>query len=122
MEAELQTDFTFQGETRVELLLGLHVHLELPCMNTFCLHVIWVSSNLLLGYYKLVIERHASAHLFSCHLLRIDIAHAFIRVGLGSGFTLGPHLLTIELPFVILNGVWDLEDVAYLQMLQVLNQ
>ena len=114
-------DLTFQGETREELLLRLHVHLELPCMNAFCLHVIWVNLNLLLGYNKLVIERHASAHLFSCPLLRIDIAHAFIRVGVGSGFNLGPHLLTIELPFVILNGVWNLEDVAQLQRVQVLN-
>ena len=49
-------DLTFQGETRVELLLGLHVHLELPGMNAFGLHVIWVGVGLLLSYYKLVIE------------------------------------------------------------------
>ena len=65
---------TFQGETGIELLLALHVHLKVPCMHSFdslflcqtpegILYL--MSGSLTLPYHCVIVEGHLVAHLLT---------------------------------------------------------
>ena len=65
---------TFQGETGIELLLALHVHLKVPCMHSLdslflcqaskgILYLI--TGSLTLPYHCVIVEGHLVAHLLT---------------------------------------------------------
>ena len=65
---------TFQGETGIELLLALHVHLKVPCMHSLdSLFLCQASKGILylmtgsltLPYHCVIVEGHLVAHLLT---------------------------------------------------------
>jgi hypothetical protein len=65
---------TFQGETGIELLLALHVHLKVPCMHSLDSLLLCktpegirylMTRSLTLAYDCMIIEGHLVAHLLT---------------------------------------------------------
>ena len=65
---------TFQGETGIELLLALHVHLKVPCMHSLDSLFLCqdskgirylMSGSLTLPYHCVIVEGHLVAHLLT---------------------------------------------------------
>ena len=65
---------TFQGETGIELLLALHVHLKVPCMHSLDALLLCqapesvrylMSGSLTLPYDCVIVEGHLVAHLLT---------------------------------------------------------
>ena len=65
---------TFQGETGIELLLALHVHLKVPCMHSLDSLFLCqaskgirylMSGSLTLPYHCVIVEGHLVAHILT---------------------------------------------------------
>ena len=65
---------TFQGETGIELLLALHVHLKVPCMHSLDTLLLCETPEgardllvdcLSLAYHHVIVQGHLVAHLFA---------------------------------------------------------
>jgi hypothetical protein len=65
---------TFQGETGIELLLALHVHLKVPCMHSLYALLLCqtpegvlylMTRSLTLPYHCVIVEGHLVAHLLT---------------------------------------------------------